>query len=381
MNPFSATENLRKAAILVASLDSDQAAAVYATLDSRDAEQLRQAAAALEEIDPQEQRTIVAEFLSRAAPAPDDPSLGVELDGDLARRLADFNDQAHASFDGGGTAAIPLAQVSPLALYQALRHEHQQTIAVVLARLPAERAAALLRHWPLADQPSLLDRVTLLTPTEHELWHELEQALLARIAENQATAAVERQRQAAVAAILYAAEEPVRAAWRDRPTHSISAVRASDALSSAEFQNDRQAIPRGDLAATAEELPADERSAPASPLALASRGAPADFEPSPGSLAWRQVCDLEDDALAAVLSAASADCLQLALAGADATFLARLRRHLGPQAARHLDRGLHRLGPIRVGEIVEAQRRIGELAGQVLAQLRSVPRRRASNAS
>ena len=85
MNPQR--DNLRKAALVVASLDDDAADALLDGLPRAQAEALRRAVAALDHIDPREQDAAIAAFL-RGAPQPlrSEPS-GIELDEGLARRL------------------------------------------------------------------------------------------------------------------------------------------------------------------------------------------------------------------------------------------------------------------------------------------------------
>src|SRR5687767_13904793 len=80
-------DNLRMAALVVASLDDDAADALLDGLPRAQAEALRRAVVALDRIDAREQEDAIAAFLrGRAAPRRAAPS-GVELDDSLARRL------------------------------------------------------------------------------------------------------------------------------------------------------------------------------------------------------------------------------------------------------------------------------------------------------
>src|SRR5215472_10206405 len=80
-------DGLRKAAILVASLDTAAADAVLDQLSPEQARQVREIVVELEDIDQGEQRRVIDEFFHNpgapgAAPAQNDA--GVELDGHLA---------------------------------------------------------------------------------------------------------------------------------------------------------------------------------------------------------------------------------------------------------------------------------------------------------
>src|SRR5271166_5483212 len=76
-------DGLRKAAILVASLDTAAADAVLDQLAPEQARQVREIVVELEDIDQTERRRVIDEFFRRESPAPLDDA-GVELDGRLA---------------------------------------------------------------------------------------------------------------------------------------------------------------------------------------------------------------------------------------------------------------------------------------------------------
>ena len=76
-------EGLRKAAILVASLDTAAADAVLDQLTPEQARQVREIVVEMDEVDQGEQRRVIDEFYHVDSPAADGSS-GVELDGRLA---------------------------------------------------------------------------------------------------------------------------------------------------------------------------------------------------------------------------------------------------------------------------------------------------------
>jgi len=334
-------ERYRKAAILVASLDETAAAALYESLSADEARMLRQAVENLTDINAEEQQAVLAEFLDARAQGSDD--VGVELDDNLARRLAGFEHLAPATPPATSSPQAAgfreLAEIDPDALMQALVVEHPQTVAVVLAQLAPARAAEILQRWDAAARHELLDRIATLSPTPPELLREIGQELLARIRAKAEEVDSARHSEARVAAILAAADEPVRLAWHGRQGETTTL----DA----------------DLGERHVAVPSDEASA---------RTAVQDDEGEAAPLAWDELGRFDDESLATLYASAPAEVVRLALAGADVGMIQRMRRHLGPRAARLLDRQLHRLDAVRISDIVEAQHRLGELAGRLMQE-------------
>ncbi len=175
---------LRKAALLVAGLDRASADAVLAALGPDASRQLRRAVLELDQVDPLEQQQAIEEFLE-AAPRRPSPSAGVELDEGLARRLGIKPREVSPPTESEIAPPteppfrfLQQAQVDKLA--KLLAAERPQTIAVVLAHLPAEQAASVLGH--LADdlQAEVLRRLADLEETDPEILRELEHVLQAR---------------------------------------------------------------------------------------------------------------------------------------------------------------------------------------------------------
>jgi flagellar motor switch protein FliG len=84
-----------------------------------------------------------------------------------------------------------------------------------------------------------------------------------------------------------------------------------------------------------------------------------------------QTCEFADleqmdhDALATLLSAADRDVMLLALAGASLVLVDRVLGQLLPHEAKQLRHSIERLGPMRLADIDEAQRRLAERATQL----------------
>lgn len=165
----SATDNsLRKVAILVASLDEDWSERILANLPSHQARSVRQQVEQLIDVDPIEQREIVAEFrrsLDRPAEA---ATSGVELDASLLQKID--NESYRTTAHSGQQSLNSVSSADIASLVEMLGGESSQTIAVVLARLDADRAAEVLTKFSPSMQREILARLEELDTTdEHSI--------------------------------------------------------------------------------------------------------------------------------------------------------------------------------------------------------------------
>lgn len=368
----SQTERFRKAAILVASLDETAATALYESFSEEDAQRLRQAVEDLADIDIEEQQAVLAEFLDDRASRVEE--VGVELDDNLARRLAGLECLAPtkpvAASAPRPTGLCELTDINTESLVRCLVDEHPQTVAVVLAQLTPTRAAEVLRHWDAETRHALLDRIATLSPTPPELLREIEHELLVRIRAAAETSAAARRNEARVEAILAAAEEPVRLAWHGR-RESMSPTSELGVAGPEQDEIELETVERTASVASTGAPPSVEREIATLDDAAADHVATrfsGHDERGASPLAWEDLGRFDDESLALLYASAPAEVVRLALAGADVGMIQRMRRHLGHRAARLLDRQLHRLDAVRISDIVEAQQRLGELAGRLVSE-------------
>ena len=181
---------IRKAAILVASLDEQQGRQLTGRLSASDANALREAVANLGPIDPEERVEVFREFRSGTSRA-SSPEESVELDWSPATR-EEFRDEAsQANGRSGSFSKRPTGQ--PLsnprnfhpsthdgkpfglldchetqAMAEKLLDEPPQIIAVVMSQLTADLAADLLREMPLTLQAEVLERLAQLHPADQQ---------------------------------------------------------------------------------------------------------------------------------------------------------------------------------------------------------------------
>ena len=335
-------DGLRKAAILVASLDTAAADAVLDQLSPEQARQVREIVVELEDIDQSEQRRVIDEFYRRETPAHD---AGVELDGRHPQAGTRWLASGHPRAGGGSSEAqeelIPrmppaaqpfrfLHEAEADKLVRALAGERPQTIALVLSHLPPARAGAALAKLPENVQVEVVHRLVDLEETDPEILREVEEALRGRLADplrGYPDVPAQRRRVAglqAVAGILQA-------------TDGRTGIRILDNLA------------RGDRT-LAERLRVP--------------------------LGWRQLAfddlrELGADVLAETLDEAGPELLLPALLGAAPELIEHVLRCLPPADARALSHKLDHPGPIRLRDVEEARRQVARIANRVSYQVKS----------
>ena len=312
---------IRKAAILVASLDAPTADAILGQMPEEQAARVRRMMVELGDIDPEEQQQVIDEFFrhepahgEEAAESADDD--GVELDPGLARRLAQGNDAAEsqAETDSDSAPFQFLREAHSARLTPFLAGEHPQTIALVVSHLAPQRAAGVLATLDGPLQAEVLRRLTDLDQADPAILREVERGLETKIIEH---ARSERRRAAGLNAV-------------------------SDILQAADTSTKRTLLTN--LARHDRQLAGRLR---------------------PQSLAFSDLERLDEPALAMIFARAEPELTYLALAGASQSLMDRLLAQLSPLEARQFNRSIEKLGPMRLSDIEEAQQRIAELAQQL----------------
>jgi flagellar motor switch protein FliG len=307
-------DGLRKAAILVASLDQRAADAVLDQLTPDQAQRVRRLVVDLDDVDPKEQERVIEEFFRVGPLVPQKQMPGIELDGSLSRQLFQGTDRWKKEDSGASPEDRPfrfLDEAEGEKLAHVLAGELPQTIALVLSHLPPERAGNVLAGLLPAVQADVVHRLVDLEETDPEILREVETALEARLA---AQVPMQRRRTAglqAVAGILDAAGRRVRVQILDN------------------------------LAARDQALA--ERLGPA----------PIDFD---------DVAGLDDETLGRVFEEAGRELTVAALIGASEELARRVLRLLPSDEAQVLRERLQRPGPIRLRDVEEARRQIAQTA-------------------
>jgi len=309
------SRGIRKAAILVSSLDQASADRLLDQMDPRQAQRVRNAIFELGEIDPVEQKQIIEEFFRLGPLLPHKQPPGIEIDAGLAERLA---------LNTHGASATPaveesqpfrfLQKTADERLAKILATERPQTIAVVLAHLSPEHASAVLARFAPALQVEVLRRLATLEETEPEILQEVERALESRLSEQ-----VQMQRRrvvglSAVAAILEASGQRVGTPLLDN-------------------------------------LTIHDRS-------LAEKLGPARVE-------FEDLMLCDDRSLEVILGTAEPEVVELALVGAPPAFVERALQLVPKAVAQQVRYHLDHPGPTRLSDVEEARLRLAEVARRV----------------
>lgn len=179
--------NLKKVAVLLTLLGRETAQDVIRHFSPQDIERIGKEMAKGREISKTEQEQVLREFLVALKERNFPLKGGVEyveqvlapaMDPDRAQRFLRkiHSPQQIAPFE-------ELQEVEPENLLAALKGEHPQTIALVLASLPRELSAKVLKQLPAALQQEIVRRIALLDRQSPDLAtvREIEQRLSARV--------------------------------------------------------------------------------------------------------------------------------------------------------------------------------------------------------
>jgi len=389
----TAKNPLRKAAILLASIDRKSANALLAQMPPAQAARTRQAVKDLGKVAPQERDAVIREFLRVGPMVPKEEHTGIELDGSLAARLAGSDAQKAQRTAGPPVAAPPpfrfLHETTGEMLAPLLQRENPQAVAVVLSHLPAERAADVLARLPAKQQTEVIHRVVHLDQTDLEIVREIEEELDSLLSEQLHTVRRHTAGLAAMHDILAAADQGdrkeilanlaghddslakelgyrCRSAGTRTSAKGMHRGRPADAVAKGTFgkRRDEESGPAADgrnpprrdgTEPAAHSLP---RSEPAPPRAAAE---PAEFE-------FDDLAQLDDNALGLVLQAAGPELTVLALTGAEGDLIDRVLGHLPSRRARQLRTRIEQSGPLRVSDVQRAQEELAQLAVQLAAR-------------
>jgi flagellar motor switch protein FliG len=359
--------HLRKAAVLLRSLDADTAAMMLGQLSTEEAVAIRAAMRSLGQIDSDEQADVLAELGRGRTPNRKTESGGVELS-----LSSSFRDSSLAT-----SASMPstedtrrfdfLANAPAESLVAFLTREHSQTIAVVLSHLAPGRAASVLAGLPQKIQAEVIDRLSRLGELDANTVTALEDELECWAAKRDMTRAGARQRDN-LAEILAAADPKARNCIlsnmkyeSDSAVHENKRSRAQN-----EWVGPKPVVHAYRVQASA------KREAIKSELlrdAARVNPVPAAVESLP-YFSFDDLIDFDSRSLAAVLRDADSNVLALALAGSREELVDRICEQMPKRTAREFRRQLRRLGPTRLSDVEDAQRVVARIAARQLAQRR-----------
>lgn len=180
-----ANTDVRKAAILLMSLPSEQAAQLLSKLEPKLVEAVSIEIAKTRGISGDEQTQVIQEFAGANPHAMMGSVGGLEV----ARKLVEqaLGKNANTTLDNvrQSIEALPfgfLQKVDSQNLLTFIIDEHPQTIALVLCHLPPSQGAEVLSGLPTERQLSVIRRVATMGQTSPEIIHEVEKGLENRMA-------------------------------------------------------------------------------------------------------------------------------------------------------------------------------------------------------
>jgi len=313
---------MRRAAILVASLDMQTADALLAQMSGEQADLVRRTIIELGDVDLAEEREVIDEFFRNGPPASQRDNGGIELDRSPTRR------PARAAVSPSLPRPTPqpprddepfrfLHEANNERLASLLLDERPQTIALVVSHLPESRAVAVLAALPAAIQAEVIRRWVDLEEADPEILREVGRGLQSRIT-SQAL---------------------------DDNRHTLGLARVARILAAAGSKLKHQILTN--LEAYDSELAAHL---------------------GPRRLEFDELEQFDDASLATLLKSADPQVAILALAGARGSLVDRVVRNLPPREAKLLRRSLDHLGPTRISDVEQAQEDLVRLAEKLEAE-------------
>ena len=185
--PSGELTGVRKAAILLVSLDEDRAAEVLKRLPPDQVEEVSREIASLGEVPKTQRRETLSEFYGLALANQYMSEGGLEYAKGLLRKAMPEDDAKRII-----QTVTQQVQVTPFSFLQKaesenlltfIQDEHPQTIALILAHLPPQKASEILVGLPGQKQVEVVKRVANMEQTNPEVIREVERGLEHRLSD------------------------------------------------------------------------------------------------------------------------------------------------------------------------------------------------------
>jgi len=358
-------QQLRKIAILIATLDEPLSERLLADLPPREAAAVQRIVNQLEDVDPAEYRAVVADFRQGIVDPSRHPSgpLGGQLDGVeldeslLARMAAPETYHASVTIENDTGSWHTLSDIDAAPLVEMLSLEQPQTIAVVLSRLETDRAANLIGKLPPALQAEVLLRLADLDPADERTLE---------VVESQLAAWIDQQRQRRKR--LTAGRDLVQRILQSTPTSQRAALltqlgERNPALVESLATPPHEPLPRERQPYVAQSPENESQVAPSDATVDAShvgsgmptiRTVPTIESSDPLS----ELEALDDQSLLRALRLAERQTVMLALVGASAGLMKRIVQGLPRRRANQFRQQIRAIGPTRLSDMLAAQREL-----------------------
>lgn len=337
---------LRKVAILVATLDGSLADQLLADLPPEDASAVRQLVDGLDEIDPAEFETAVADFQNQSSTKPETLSTntdGVEIDASLLARIEANEDMQHDV--DSKQVHDPWKSISESdseELLKLLLAEQPQTIAAVLARLDASLSASIVSNLEPVLQADVLNRLANLDPADERAMQVIESQLSDWLDKS----SQQKQRMAAGYELVTKIVSQTPHAQRQGLLDTLD--RLNPNLAAGLKNPQRESLPAQDYFAAKVKHPSADR-----PSVTRIR-TPGRREKDP----LTELEALDDESLLRAMQSVDRRVVMLALAGASDTLMKRIVRGLPRKQAAQFRKQVRSIGPTKLSDMVAAQREL-----------------------
>jgi flagellar motor switch protein FliG len=354
---YERTERIRRAAILLASLEEALAEQLLRELPAPEADKVLAELDRLEAIDPEEQADVLEEF-RRATRRGGGDRGAVEF----AYTTAPSAPVVPAAVTAADAPAAPDADTAAMA--ELLSGEQPQVIAAALSRLNGEQGAAVFAALPAELHLEVLDRVSRLTLADEESVLEVESQLLQKVGERR-----ERRERAAAGAELarrlLAKTSPQRQAVL---LERISAKRTSQAVAPPAPRPVQATAARASLAAPRWQTLLGTSRRPISAEATTAGTRKAELADSDSVLEDQSHAleSMSDEVLVEALRRVDDETGLRALASASEKLVKRISRRLPRGQARKLRRLLRSFGPTRLADMRQAQHELLRVANECM---------------
>ena len=356
-------DSLRKAAILVSSLDQKTANTIMAQMPQDQNLRVRHAIHILGPVSDNERREIINDFLQIPPPMPTPADDGIELDDSLALHFSQ-SPQHKTGQHVDNPQKTPfhfLSEMATESLAPLLAGEHPQTAAIILAYLPPEQAAELVLQFTPDHQVNVLRRLADINFADPQIIREIEEVLESLLSVSNTT---DRKSDGitSVINILEAVDTTER-------QHLLETLANRDRNFAARFQQtykNHTKTNESDMAMLQPPNHLEKPSATSSLNPMENRLTPLVETPYTPTFTYEQLSDLDDSALSAVLCQVNPEVTLLALAGSHESFVDRILSQLSKRDAKQLRRKIDHLGPLRLRDIETAQHKLAQIAERLI---------------
>jgi len=300
-----------KAAVFLRSIGETEAAAVLKHMNPKEVQKVGQAMAMLTNVSREEVQGVLDNFITTVE---EQTGLGIGSHDYVRSMLVNAlgEDKASSVLDrilsGGNTTGLEqLKWMDARGIYEVIKLEHPQIIAIVCSFLEPDQSAQVLSMFPERDQANILLRISTLDGVQPSALSELNEILEKQFSGNAGS------QSATVGGLKTAAD-------------ILNFVEGS--LSAAIMEKIKETEP--DLGQNIEDL----------------------------MFVFDNLIDLDDRGFQTLMREIQTDELQLALKGADETLKEKFLKNMSQRAAEMMRDDLEAMGPVRVSDVEAAQKAI-----------------------